>query len=67
MPWYMIKDGDQKNAKAIWSDVSLIVVKPSNYAIIPVDPAGGHCFWGSTKPCESRGVKPSANCSVTRG
>jgi len=24
----------------------------------PVDPAGGHCYWGSTKPCESRGFGP---------
>ena len=25
---------------------------------IPVDPAGGHCYWDSIKPCESRGFGP---------
>ena len=25
---------------------------------IPVDPAGGHCYWDPTKPCESRGFGP---------
>jgi len=24
----------------------------------PVDPAGGHRYWSSLKPCESRGVSP---------
>ena len=26
--------------------------------MIPVDPAGGHCYWDPTKPCESRGFGP---------
>ena len=25
---------------------------------IPVDPAGGHCYWDPIKPCESRGFGP---------
>ena len=31
-----------------------------NYKVcqIPVDPAGGHCYWDPTKPCESRGFGP---------
>lgn len=50
------------------SDVNLIVVKLGyNAIVIPVDPAGDHCYWGSTKPCESRVVMHSANGSVTRG
>ncbi len=64
MSWYIDGDLNQRFS----SDVSLIVVKLDYDAIvIPVDPAGDHCYWGSTKPCESRGFRPSANGSVTRG
>ena len=37
--------------------------------LIPVDPAGGHCYRGPTKPCESRGSLRGAPAhgSVTRG
>ena len=29
-----------------------------NVCQTPVDPAGGHCYWDSIKPCESRGFGP---------
>ena len=30
---------------------------PKKAAVLtPVDPAGGHCYWSPTKPCESRGL-----------
>ena len=37
----------------------------SAYPTIPVDPAGGYHYQGSTKPCESLS-QDRAYCSVTR-
>ena len=44
---------------------------PRNIAcdITPVDSAGGHCYWGSAKPCERRARSQDrgpAHGSVTR-
>ena len=48
----LVNFGSPTNSKLKF-EINIIIV-----CQIPVDPAGGHCYWDSTKPCESRGFGP---------